>query len=138
MEKDFKGNSQTILTIIQEVCVISILTICIFVRVINYNNINCSWIWIVNYIGMAIAVLNLFISKTISLYEEDDSSYSPFLGLTIFTSILLVTLGFVVGCLQSWEYATTVNDVITLLSLVFSLSQGIWEALLDSLKPYIK
>lgn len=124
--------------IINELLTFIIIFVCIIVRICNYKDTDCSWIWIINYVGMAIAFLNLFITKTISFYNYKNKAYKPFLGLTIVILILLAILIIFVGKLQSSDLSNVTNDIITLLALFFSLSPRVWNGILNIISQVIK
>lgn len=60
-----------------------IILILIILRLIAYKNINNAWIWIINYIGMGIAVLNLLANKCFELKSKNNKKFKPFVGFTI-------------------------------------------------------
>ena len=124
--------------LIYETTIFAILLICIIIWSVNFQQNTCWWIWIVNYIGMAVAFINLFINKVLILYNKNSPKFKPFFGLTFFVVITVILLGFYVSTLQSKEVCELVNDVITLLALFFSLSPRIWNVILNIITEVIK
>lgn len=114
-----------------------VILILIFMRGFSYKQSNSNWIWIINYIGMSIAILNLFIDKCFKLKKVNSKKYKPFVGFTVCLLIALCFLSLVVFILQNKEYNQTVNDVITLLALFFSLSRDVWAHILCKISKKI-
>ena len=112
-----------------------IIIVLIVIRIISNN---FAWVWIINYIGMVIALLNLLISKCYKLKDCSHSKYKPFKGFTIFTTIIICLFTIPIYELQSTIYSLCVNDVITLLALLFSLPQGTWDFILDLIVKKLK
>lgn len=124
--------------LIYEAIVFVLLLSCIIVRIANFDTNACWWIWIVNYIGMVVAFLNLLVNKLLLLYNKNSKKFKAFFGFIIFMIIILVVLGFGVNKLQRTEMAATVNDVITLFALFFSLSPQIWNGLLNLIIEFVR
>lgn len=115
-----------------------VLFILIVLRIIDDALVPANSIWIINYIGMGIAFLNLFIEKANKLSKKRHEKFRPFVGLTIILAIIICVLGIGVGKLQSAEIGQRLNDVITLLAVVFSLSKNVWNAILDVIIRFLK
>lgn len=115
-----------------------ILLMFIIFRIFNYSTKANNWIWIINYIGMSIALINLFVNKCIMLKRSKSKKYRPFKGLTIFVTIIMCLLSYLVKYAQSFLYADCLNDVITLLALFFSLSQNIWDYIFNKIVFILK
>lgn len=128
-----KDNTQNkiIKTIYDFILFITLFSL-IIVRLILWNK-DVNWIWILNYLGMAIASLNLLINRIIG-YK--DVNYS-FLGLLVIVIIIEIILFFVINFLQSTSYANLINDVITLLAILFSISPSVWDVILNIIEQYI-
>lgn len=131
------GKDSLTYNILQLAIFIVILGLIIF-RFLKYEIQTNSWIWIINYIGMAIAFINLFINKCFELKSLQNKKYKPFVGFTICMLILVFLLYIPVYQIQNSEYSQTINDVITLLALFFSLSHTIWDSILDSIVKILK
>lgn len=128
-----KDNTQNkiIKTIYDFILFITLFSL-IIVRLILWNK-DVNWIWILNYLGMAIASFNLLINRVIG-YK--DVNYS-FLGLLIVVIIIEIILFFVINFLQSTSYVNLINDVITLLAILFSISPSVWDVILNIIEQYI-
>lgn len=138
MKQKDKMDDNILRHIIYESIIFFILFICIIIRISNYDKETCTWIWIINYIGMATALLNLFINKTISLYNNKNEKYKSFLGFTICLIALMCYIGLKIWNHQESMFGNVINDVITLLALFFSLSPKIWNGLLNILGMIIE
>ncbi len=134
-----RSNKQDNLTynIMQLVIFIIMVGLIIF-RIINYQIQSNSWIWIVNYIGMSIAFVNLFLNKCFDLKNRHNKKYKPFVGFTICMLIIVIIISFPIYKLQISIYSQTVNDIITLFALFFSLSHVIWDSILNIIVKFIK
>lgn len=108
-----------------------IMLILILLRVFTYKTISNNWIWIINYAGMSIAFINILVNKCFNLKEKKSKKYKPFVGFT-------VVLVLPVYLLQSNQYSQSLNDIITLLALFFSLSSDIWNRILNFFANIIK
>lgn len=108
------------------------VTILIFIitRILCYATKADSWIWIINYIGMCIALINLLIQKCIKLKSELHKKYKSFKGLTIIIVCILCALVIPLYVWQEESISYCLNDVITLCALFFSLSTDIWNYIL--------
>lgn len=128
-----KDNAQNkiIKTIYDFILFITLFSL-IIVRLILWNK-DVNWIWILNYLGMAIASFNLLINRIIG-YK--DVNYS-FLGLLVVVIIIEIILFFVINFLQSTSYVNLINDVITLLAILFSISPSVWDVILNIIEQYI-
>jgi hypothetical protein len=128
-----KDNTQNkiIKTIYDFILFITLFSL-IIVRLILWNK-DVNWIWILNYLGMAIASFNLLINRIVG-YK--DVNYS-FLGLLIIVIIIEIILFFVINFLQSTSYVDLINDVITLLAILFSISPSVWDVILNIIEQYI-
>lgn len=128
-----KDNTQNkiIKTIYDFILFITLFSL-IIVRLILWNK-DVNWIWILNYLGMAIASFNLLINRIVG-YK--DVNYS-FLGLLIIVIIIEIILFFVINFLQSTSYVNLINDVITLLAILFSISPSVWDVILNIIEQYI-
>ena len=128
-----KDNTQNkiIKTIYDFILFITLFSL-IIVRLILWNK-DVNWIWILNYLGMAIASFNLLINRIVG-YK--DVNY-PFLGLLIIVIIIEIILFFVINFLQSTSYVNLINDVITLLAILFSISPSVWDVILNIIEHYI-
>lgn len=115
-----------------------IILILIILRLIAYKNINNAWIWIVNYIGMGIAVLNLLANKCFELKSKNNKKFKPFVGFTIFSLLIVCLLLIPIYFFQTNKYCQALNDIITLLALLFSLSDKIWDSILNKIVEIIK
>lgn len=115
-----------------------IILFLIFLRLYKYQALSNNWIWLINYVGMGIALLNLLVGKCFKLRQQKNKKYKPFVGFTTVVLILVCCLGIVVYFWQSSVYSQSVNDVITLFALFFSLSEHIWNFILDFLVKIIK
>ena len=129
---DNNQNNVLIYGIMQMVIWITMIVL-IFIRLCNYKLNENEWIWIINYIGMGIAVLNLFISKCLKLKDEKNKKYKPFVGFTVILTVIIVVSSIPVYILQSMLYSQSLNDIITLLALFFSLSNNIWDFILNKI-----
>ena len=111
------------------------ITILIFIitRILCYANNADSWIWIINYIGMCIALINLLIQKCVNLKFESHKNYKSFKGLTIIIVFILCSLVIPLYMCQEENIAHCLNDVITLCALFFSLSTDIWNYILGNI-----
>lgn len=94
-----------------------ILLLLIIIRAVSYKTSENSWIWVVNYIGMVIAVINIFVKKFMKLKKAKNKKCKPFIGLTVFVLVLCVAFMFPAYFSQTSDYSQVVNDVITLLAL---------------------
>lgn len=121
-----------------EIAVWIVLLLLIIIRVVYYKTTENQWIWIVNYLGMVIAAVNIFIKKCMKLKRAKNKKYKPFIGLTVMVLILLILLAPLVYFFQTSDYSQTANDVITLLALFFSLSGDIWDVLLNVIVGWLK
>lgn len=110
----------------------------IIFRCINYNVEDNSWIWIINYIGMSIAFINLFLNKCFSLKNTKSKKYKPFVGFTVLMLLTVLFLFVFVYNAQSNENSNFINDIITLFALFFSLSHIVWNALLNIIVKILK
>ena len=110
-----------------------ILLLFIVLRLISFSSPNNTWVWIMNYLGMLIAMLNLFINKAIELRSKNSIKYKPFKGLIILLVVVLCILILPIHHIQTTELCSCVNDTITLIALFFSLSPGIWSKILDGI-----
>lgn len=128
-----KDNAQNkiIKTIYDFILFITLFSL-IIVRLILWNK-DVNWIWILNYLGMAISSFNLLINRIVG-YK--DVNYS-FLGLLIVVIIIEIILFFVINFLQSTSYADLINDIITLLAILFSISPSVWDVILNIIEQYI-
>lgn len=108
-----------------------IILILIVVRIFTYKIISNNWIWIINYAGMAIAFINILVNKCFKLKEKVSKKYRPFVGLTVVLVIIICVLSIPVYSLQRNQYSQSLNDIITLLALFFSLSSDIWDRILN-------
>ena len=128
-----KDNAQNkiIKTIYDFILFITLFSL-IIVRLILWNK-DVNWIWILNYLGMAISSFNLLINKIVG-YK--DVNYS-FLGLLIVVIIIEIILFCVINFLQSTSYADLINDIITLLAILFSISPSVWDVILNIIEQYI-
>lgn len=128
-----KDNTQNkiIKTIYDFILFITLFSL-IIVRLILWNK-DVNWIWILNYLGMAIASFNLLINRIVG-YK--DVNYS-FLGLLIIVIIIEIILFFVINFLQSTSYVDLINDVITLLAILFIISPSVWDVILNIIEQYI-
>lgn len=106
----------------------------IILRIFAFQSNDNKWIWIVNYIGMGIAAINLLITKCFQLKNKankNHNKYKPFIGFTIVVMLLIFAISIPVYMAQTTIAAQCVNDVITLLALFFSLSRDIWNSVLN-------
>lgn len=110
----------------------------IIVRICTYDNATCSWIWIINYIGMSWAIISLLIKKCIKLNKKEHEKLKPLIGLTICIVFILFILFFLAKGLQTESLAAVTNNVITLLALFFSLSGRMWNIILNIIIKIIK
>lgn len=133
-----KSRSNSIEDGIWQIIIWVILLILIIIRFTDDSILPANWIWIINYIGMCVAFLNLFIEKCNKLRDKNHKNFKPFLGLTILISIAVCILGVGVGMLQSTKNKDCINDVITLLSVFFSLSKNIWDSILNWVVKHLK
>lgn len=115
-----------------------LLFVLIIFRVLTYKIVSNSWIWIINYIGMGVALINLLISKCFKLRSCHHKKFKPFLGFTLFIVAIVCILSIFVYRLQSREYSQSINDIITLLALFFSFSGDIWNGILNIFISYLK
>lgn len=115
-----------------------VIALLIIFRCINYKASQDSWIWIISYIGMEIALINLFINKCTVLKRKRNKKYRPFVGLTIIIIIISISMFIPIYLAQSKNFAYFVNDLITLFALFFSLSPTIWNSILNILVKLIK
>lgn len=115
-----------------------VITFLIIFRCINYKATQDSWIWIISYIGMEIALINLLINKCLILKKKHHKKYRPFVGLTILIIIISIGLFIPIYLSQSNSFSFFVNDLITLFALFFSLSPVIWNSILNIFVKLIK
>lgn len=114
-----------------------VIILLIIVRIIGCT-LEAKWIWIVNYIGMYMAIINLLINKFVKLRNCKHEKYKAFGGFTVIISIVFCTIGFIVAGMQSIEKVNVcINDCITLLALFFSLSPLVWDSILDKIVKII-
>lgn len=110
-----------------------ILLFCIIIRCFTFTILDNQYIWIINYIGMALAIINLLIDKLFTLDKNNNSKYVPFVGLIVLTIIILIIVCLFVYLFQKNKYAQSLNDSITLLALFFSLSKSCWDKILNAI-----
>lgn len=115
-----------------------IMLILILLRVFTYKTISNNWIWIINYAGMSIAFINILVNKCFNLKEKKSKKYKPFVGFTVVLVVITCILVIPVYLLQNNRYSQSVNDIITLLALFFSLSNDIWNRILNFFANIIK
>lgn len=118
-----------------------VIFILILVRAVTYKDENNQWIWIINYIGMGIAIINLFIAKCFKLKDKNNKNhkkYKPFVGFTIVVMIVVFIMAIPTYMAQSKPFSQCVNDIITLLALFFSLSRDIWNSILNLIVVKLK
>ena len=115
-----------------------IMLILILLRVFTYKTISNNWIWIINYAGMSIAFINILVNKCFNLKEKKSKKYKPFVGFTVVLVVITCILVLPVYLLQSNQYSQSLNDIITLLALFFSLSSDIWNRILNFFANIIK
>ena len=115
-----------------------IMLILILLRVFTYKTISNNWIWIINYAGMSIAFINILVNKCFNLKEKKSKKYKPFVGFTVVLVVITCILVIPVCLLQSNQYSQSLNDIITLLALFFSLSNDIWNRILNFFANIIK
>lgn len=115
-----------------------IIFILIILRTFSYKSVSNNWIWIINYAGMSIAFINMLVNKCFDLKEKGNKKYKPFVGLTVVLVAIICVLSLPVYSLQSNQYAQSINDIITLLALFFSLSNDIWDRFLNFIANIIK
>lgn len=106
---------------------------CIIIRCFTFTILDNQYIWIINYIGMALAIINLLIDKLFTLDKNNNSKYVPFVGLIVLTIIILIIVCLFVYLFQKNKYAQSLNDIITLLALFFSLSKSCWDKILNAI-----
>lgn len=132
-DKLFKNN-------MHQLIILSLIFVLIVVRISCRDVVNIDWIWIVNYAGMFLALFNLLLNKCLELRKTEHKLHNKHKSFTGFTILILITtigLGVVVGICQSKKIAYCLNDVVTLLALLFSLSQNIWSSILNSIAKKI-
>jgi membrane protease YdiL (CAAX protease family) len=110
----------------------------ILTRLLNYKIQTNSWVWIINYIGMSIAFVNLFINKCFELKVKHSNKYKPFVGFTICMIVVVLIFFLVVQYFQTTIYSQSINDIITLFALFFSLSHTIWNSILNLIVKDLK
>nr|DAK13978.1 MAG TPA: hypothetical protein [Caudoviricetes sp.] len=115
-----------------------IMLILILLRVFTYKTISNNWIWIINYAGMSIAFINILVNKCFNLKEKKSKKYKPFVGFTVVLVVITCILVIPVYLLQNNQYSQSLNDIITLLALFFSLSNDIWNRILNFFANIIK
>ena len=115
-----------------------IMLILILLRVFTYKTISNNWIWIINYAGMSIAFINILVNKCFNLKEKKSKKYKHFVGFTVASVVIIFILVIPVCLLQSNQYSQSLNDIITLLALFFSLSSDIWNRILNFFANIIK
>ena len=115
-----------------------IMLILILLRVFTYKTISSNWIWIINYAGMSIAFINILVNKCFNLKEKKSKKYKPFVGFTVVLVVITCILVIPVYLLQNNQYSQSLNDIITLLALFFSLSNDIWNRILNFFANIIK
>lgn len=115
-----------------------IMLILILLRVFTYKTISNNWIWIINYAGMSIAFINILVNKCFNLKEKKSKKYKPFVGFTVVLVVITCILVIPVYLLQNNQYSQSLNDIITLLALFFSLSNDIWNRILNFFVNIIK
>lgn len=132
------NNIESLESYIYQIVLWFVIFILIIFRIYNYASNADSWIWIVNYIGMAIACLNLFVTKCLLLRKNNSKKTKPFIGFTICICFFIIIGGILVYMCQSSSFAQCINDVITLFALFFSLSQIIWDYILNFIANKLK
>lgn len=115
-----------------------IMLILILLRVFTYKTISNNWIWIINYAGMSIALVNILVNKCFDLKGKKSKKYKPFVGFTVVLVVITCILVIPVYSLQSNQYSQSLNDIITLFALFFSLSSDIWNRVLNFFANIIK
>lgn len=115
-----------------------IMLILILLRVFTYKTISNNWIWIINYAGMSIAFINILVNKCFNLKKKKSKKYKPFVGFTVVLVVITCILVIPVYLLQNNQYSQSLNDIITLLALFFSLSNDIWNRILNFFANIIK
>lgn len=115
-----------------------IMLILILLRVFTYKTISNNLIWIINYAGMSIAFINILVNKCFNLKEKKSKKYKPFVGFTVVLVVITCILVIPVYLLQNNQYSQSLNDIITLLALFFSLSNDIWNRILNFFANIIK
>lgn len=115
-----------------------LMVLLLVTRICSYKISENDWIWIINYIGMSIALMNLFIDKCIELHKTKNKKYKPFVGFTVVVIVAIFIVSILVKNLQSSVHVSSVNDIITLLALFFSMSDNIWSSLLNIIVKIIR
>lgn len=90
------------------------------------------------YAGMSIAFINILVNKCFNLKEKKSKKYKPFVGFTVVLVVITCILVIPVYLLQNNQYSQSLNDIITLLALFFSLSNDIWNRILNFFANIIK
>ena len=137
MNAEEQNNNNFNYNIIQFIIFCSMMLL-LFFRILGFKSPKNNSIWIINYIGMGIALINLFINKCIELHKISSKKYKPFVGFTIVVIIIIFIVSIFIYNLQSSQYVSSINDIITLLALFFSLSDNIWSSLLNVIVKIIK
>ena len=68
---NFSSSKDNLMYYFFQIGVFVVIAILILMRIITYKNTNNSWIWIINYIGMGIAILNILANKCFMLKDKN-------------------------------------------------------------------
>lgn len=100
-------------------------------------------IWVINYSGMSLAIINLLTEFLCVLKNKNDKRYNSFLGFCFLIFIGVIIIGFFLGLLEFFNFfpqktSKLINDIITLLAVFFSLSNDVWLVVLDKISSKLK
>lgn len=113
-----------------------IIVFLIFIRIFCRDK-DYTWIWVVNFIGMMISFINLFINRINSKDAEKEKRIIQSLEGLIFCLLFVVIFFIFVAYFNKIVYSDTFNDVITLLAVLFSIGNKIWNVIFSIIEEYI-
>ena len=121
---------------ISEIAIFIIIVFLIFIRIFCRDK-DYIWIWVVNFIGMMISFINLFINRINSKDAEKEKRIIQSLEGLIFCLLFVAIFFIFVAYFNKIVYSDTFNDVITLLAVLFSIGNKIWNVIFSIIEEYI-
>lgn len=121
-----------IIPLIYDMLVFVILIIVVIMRLLAKNQVN--WIWIINYLGMVIAGINLMTNRIIDNKTSQAGSLTVLIIIIIF---IYAALFFVINFCQKTDFSDLINDIITLVAVLFSVAPNVWDMIFDVIEQYI-